>query len=431
MNKDISKPMLNSSNSNSSSSYFSLDSANKFLPSEFSPLYHADQGLRNISNAVDSSLKNLIGKVSWLTTQDTSIVTNGISENTKKQMSENLILQTSSHSMKLEESEVEQIIEEGSIPIKTIEEEKITPTSSISTNDSNLITQNNVNNHSLKSDSSISLNNKSEPIVVVASPTSQEKFLSKFSNSMGGVIKNFRPISASSSSSSLNVHLEQQQQQQQQAQQQQQQQQQQTNGGNLSVVDSNESKKTPQQQQQQQQQQTQGKIRSRTTSLINPNLFTNLTSSLNNNNNNNSNTSSNNLNEKNKDQIQSSHRNSLSLFASSIENAFDNVKNRSRGSSMSDMTTQPIVGGSGNSGNNNQHRSSTSESIISGISHLRGTSISENNNEHSNSNGNKQIIITQQNIKEYKDKYANKQFEELSINELKNMYKIYMTIMEG
>ncbi|KAG7928897.1 hypothetical protein KL925_001078 [Ogataea polymorpha] len=316
---------------------FLLDSSRFSLlaPSEFLPLYHADQGIRNISNAVDSSIKSIIGRVSWLNSIGTTDNHDPILESTRQQMEENLAIKST-------------------VSLPKVEESKITPTSSISTSDSR---------HHVHTGSDLSLQlsshldqpetgedlgastitsptlvrTRSQTDSIVSSPNAQDKFINKFTSSMSGVMKNFRPVSASSSSSSLNVHLE-------------------PNASNNGV---SQNTITPfntgsNGQTGDKSKPSLNKMRSRTTSLINTGLFNQEYSKI-----------------------------GKAGLLNSIENAFENVKNRSRGSSLSDHF---------------QNRSEDHQKFANiDISKL--------------------------------DRFGNKSFEQLTVSELSQMYQNYQYIL--
>ncbi|OBA17322.1 uncharacterized protein OGAPODRAFT_15631, partial [Ogataea polymorpha] len=154
---------------------------------------------------------------------------------------------------------------------------------------------------------------------------------------MSGVMKNFRPVSASSSSSSLNVHLE-------------------PNASNNGV---SQNTITPfntgsNGQTGDKSKPSLNKMRSRTTSLINTGLFNQEYSKI-----------------------------GKAGLLNSIENAFENVKNRSRGSSLSDHF---------------QNRSEDHQKFANiDISKL--------------------------------DRFGNKSFEQLTVSELSQMYQNYQYIL--
>ncbi|KAH3665999.1 hypothetical protein OGAPHI_004188 [Ogataea philodendri] len=264
-----------SSSSLLDSSRFSL-----LTPAEFLPLYHADQGIRNISNAVDSSIKSIIGRVSWF-----NPAVDPVLESTRQQMEENLAIQTS-------------------VTLNKPEETKITPTSSISTNDSRSqpqtgsdltlqlpATQTGSSDGITSTMTSTTLVRTKSQDSYASSPNAQDKFFNKFTSSMGGVMKNLRPLSTSSSSSSLNVNIE-------------------PNGSvgsqsNLTLSPSNSSNCT---QVGDKNRPPLNRMRSRTASLISSNIFS-----------------------------PEHQRMSKAALFSSIENAFENVKNRSRGNSLGEQ----------------------------------------------------------------------------------------------
>ncbi|KAG7727013.1 hypothetical protein KL933_002722 [Ogataea haglerorum] len=312
------------------SSRFSL-----LAPSEFLPLYHADQGIRNISNAVDSSIKSIIGRVSWLNSIGATDNHDPILESTRQQMEENLAIQST-------------------VSLPKVEESKITPTSSISTSDSrhHVHTGSDVSlqlsSHLDQSEtgedmgastitSSTLVRTRSQTDSIVSSPNAQDKFINKFTSSMSGVMKNFRPVSASSSSSSLNVHLEPNAS---------------SNGASQNTISPFNTGSNSQSGDKNKP--SLNKMRSRTTSLINTGLFN-----------------------------QEYSKMGKAGLLNSIENAFENVKNRSRGSSLSDHL---------------QNRSEDHQKLASiDISKL--------------------------------DRFGNKPFEQLSVSELSQMYQNYQYIL--
>lgn len=215
---------------------------------------HSDQGLKSISNAVDTSIRNIMGKVSWLSSGSSDDVLKGNNSTTDNEIFSNSLLQ--------------QLEENDAFKEKNND---VTPTSSVSStgnvvqslksadsgNSEGKTPFPTVNNSSEQNNS-----NEYEPRMSTASST-QDRLMNKFTTSVGGVMKNLRPLSTSSSSSSLNVTTD-------------------GNNSNLKSI-------SPNKMRQQQQPNIQapigssgsGTIRSRTTSFINSSIFGSPTSNAN------------------------------------------------------------------------------------------------------------------------------------------------------
>ncbi|GMG19966.1 unnamed protein product [Ambrosiozyma monospora] len=355
--------------------------------SDFTPSISADQGIRNISHAVDSSLKNIMGKVSWLSQSVDKLPVSSddsLPAALKKQLEENLIVQEN----KLDEPR----------------EHKLTPTSSISTSDSggNNSTSSNGNGHT-KTYSASSLNlipendvrKVPEPIaatghplqVDLASPNAQDKFLNKFTNSVGGVMKNFRPISTSSSMTSLstvdnsnNNNMSN------------------TNSGSINGINSNNVPTVPF------PGATGYKIRSRATSLMNTSLFGGSNQTVVPGPNGTSSAGAPGARE---------HRQSYSLL-NSLENALDTVRNRSRGSSLSDAQQQL------------QSQQQQQQQLLNGKSTIGSSALSECCSAETKNDVDDEWVTEASKFKKFE-----KDFDEMSIADLKELHKNYQFIMNN
>ncbi|QPG75654.1 hypothetical protein FOA43_003011 [Brettanomyces nanus] len=168
--------------------------SSSYFPSSFqqsTPLsesiYHADQGLRNISRSVDASLKSIMGKVPWIAINSSSPKDGDTLDNAlRQQLEENLAFQESQKTL--------------------IEDHHISPisSSSISTGSNSLKHHSNLSLSSIGSKTGI-------PAITTAPSLPPERLLSRLTNSVGSAVKNFLPASASSSNISLGVQSESQQ----------------------------------------------------------------------------------------------------------------------------------------------------------------------------------------------------------------------------
>ena len=263
---NIDSPKLTTSLSNITNSW--VDYSKVSLPS----VINADQGLKSISQAIDSSLKNIMGKVSRIggssddiiryvssneitndghdanydityddydenTTHhgnDTSIYTeaaasatddgndNTLSDSLLRQLEENLVFEQavgggsirtikgSEHSQDTEVTcpatllpSVGVVAEKSHRKIPSIQEETPFPDQYgelVSSNSNNIGNMGTYTRNALRE-----ARDRTESTVSVG--TQEGSIISKLTTSVGGVMKNFRPVSASSSTTSLNVHL--------------------------------------------------------------------------------------------------------------------------------------------------------------------------------------------------------------------------------
>ncbi|GME79624.1 unnamed protein product [Ambrosiozyma monospora] len=353
--------------------------------SDFTPSINADQGIRNISHAVDSSLKNIMGKVSWLSQSVDKLPISSddaLPATLKKQLEENLVVQENK--------------------VDDPREHKLTPTSSISTSDSggNNSTNSNGNGHT-KTYSASSLNlipengvrKVPEPIAAtghpfqagMASPNSQDKFLNKFTNSVGGVMKNFRPISTSSSTTSLSTVDNNNNNNNNMSH---------TNSGSINGINSNNVATVPF------PGATGYKIRSRATSLMNTSLFGGSNQTAVPGPNGNSSTGSPGVRE---------HRQSYSLL-NSLENALDTVRNRSRGSSLSDA----------------QQQQQSQQQLLNGKPTIGSSALSECCSAETKNDVDDEWVAEASKFKKF-----DKDFDEMSIADLKELHKNYQFIMNN
>ncbi|VEU19683.1 DEKNAAC100694 [Brettanomyces naardenensis] len=193
-----------------SSSYFSSFQQTPLSES----IYHADQGIRNISKSVDASLKSIMGRVPWISMAGAAVGATESDEDLalKQQLEENVAFQ--------QFQKTGQTV--GDIPAETSEEHKITPVSSASTGSSSQLQNNNSRHRSTVSLNSNGSRTKIDeanvdrklqasvqplPDVLPGSQIPPERLLSRFTNTVGSAMKNFLPASANSSSTSLNAHL--------------------------------------------------------------------------------------------------------------------------------------------------------------------------------------------------------------------------------
>lgn len=266
---------------------------------------HSDQGLKSISNAVDTSIRNIMGKVPWLGSGSSEDVLKGNNNTTDNEIFSNSLLQ------QLEEN----------VAFKEKNNNEVTPTSSVSSTGNEAQALNHVSNENSNGKTPFPTVNtnpntqdqvnaiEGEPRVTRTSST-QDRLMNRFTTSVGGVMKNLRPMSTSSSSTSLNV----------------------TTDGNIpnqKIISPIKTRQQLQQQQQQQNLQLGGNtIRSRTTSFINSSIFGSPTSS------------SNQLNGSSHESLSGNggngHQRTNSIF-SALETAIS--ANRSRGNSIPSSKT--------------------------------------------------------------------------------------------
>lgn len=171
---------------------------------------NADQGLKSISLAIDSSLKNIMGKVSWLSgsaddmrrLNDEStigdITNDEITNNTNNNNNSDLNITSLPDSLlkQLEENDAFQHDINDKIHILT---PNLSLESTAKDTFSNGGIEEKINENYV--DNVHSRNSRSE-----STTSTQERLISKFTNSMGGVMKSFRPMGEFPSSTSLNVN---------------------------------------------------------------------------------------------------------------------------------------------------------------------------------------------------------------------------------
>lgn len=301
-------------------------------------LYHADQGIRNISKSVDTSIRNIMGKVPWIVNNNNSSNTaelsgnendihNNIDPNLQQQLEENLAYQK----MGKEEAQ------------------KVTPVSSndrssdsVPTNNSAVSVISDERRKKQGSDSKSSLGKGIEPIAIAP----QGKLLNKFTNGLGYAVKNFLPGSASSSNSSLASRPVE----------------------STSSNGSGYSKKKP------------TKNRSRAASIMSGNIFG-------------LNSSPQRSQTNSSQQLGDAYPEKKTNFLNTLESAIENVKNRSRGNSLSDHSPM--------------RRLNSSMSL------------------------NSQVSQTKLKEQACQCKKFNKPFEEMTIQDLKEMYKNYQSLMSA
>lgn len=322
-------------------------------------IYQADQGMKSISRSVDSSIRNIMGKVPWFPLGQGSS-TNLVEKNNDAEAA--ALLQ-----QQLEENIAFQQLQTGK---KVDDNDKITPTSSASTDKSSSKPAVNANNLKLKTSfttSSTDSNNikhltkvpekhliRDSPLRSSLNSQSSDRFLNKFTNSFGNAMKNLIPASNSSSSLSLNGK--------------------QSDASisgqynvNTPVRNANPA----------------SKVRSRAASMINGSLF-GVNSSP-------QRRSRSNSCQKNQDISTSSSAERKSGLLNSLENAIDTVKNRSRGNSLYTPSTL--------------HKTGSSISISSPFGNLKSAEKTH-----------------------CRYKKFNKPFEEMTMSELKEMYQNYQII---
>lgn len=255
-------PTLTHSLSNITNSW--VDYSKVSLPS----VINADQGLKSISQAIDSSLKNIMGKVSRIGGSSDDIIRsansnnemtnnvddanydityddynnenytsrngddtnrhqetetddgndNTLSDSLLKQLEENLVfeqavgggsiktIKASENSQDTDVDSVDADIDAGSRrrslqKIPSIEEETTPFPSTVAQGKEDEYDD-------MHSSNAREMRERTESTVSVGTQGTQEgSIISKLTTSVGGVMKNFRPVSASSSTTSLNVHL--------------------------------------------------------------------------------------------------------------------------------------------------------------------------------------------------------------------------------
>lgn len=152
-------------------------------------MVNADQGLKSIGNVVDNSLRHFMGKVSWLG----AVSSEDIFKNSNEKHENNDEL-------------MRQLEENDAFKKEVVKKDVVTPTSSFSSETRELNEENQTpfplsNNDDMLVSESTEVNGPRSHRV----SSTQEKILNKIS-SMGEVMKNLRPNSASSSTISLNAY---------------------------------------------------------------------------------------------------------------------------------------------------------------------------------------------------------------------------------
>jgi hypothetical protein len=366
LSSDISlnKPNINSPLNNFTNSW--LDYSKVSLPNS---VINADQGIKSISQTIDSSLKSIMGKVSWISGSNEEIST--YYDETLNEDSQNNNNQHDNTSLNVDQNTLSDTLlkqlEENDAFLQLVKpQNEVTPVSS-AFNDSH---------------AAFGARKRGSSDV-------QEGLLSKFTISVGGVMKNFRPLSESSSTTSLtsplndNSHTVP------------------TNisatGNNTVINDLERSVSTgyitsPNKN----NSRTAINMRSRATSFMNTSLFG--SPNTNNNINNNEHLTS-----------SSPSKEYRSSIFSSLESAFDNVRNRSRDNSLSQNVNANIY---------TVHSSTNSLSNI---------------NVGSNKNLNVSVCNVSEQERFVDDlaqmKPITKAFEELSIIELREMYNQYQRVL--
>lgn len=154
-------------------------------------MLHSDQGLKSISNAVDTSIRNIMGRVPWLSSGSNDDVQ--ANANTDGEI--------------FSDSLIQQLEENTAFKDKN---DNVTPTSSFSSTGNGANAPDTVagtktpfpNDDSNGAESSQTCEGET---TIKRSASTQERLMSKLSTSVGGVMKNLRPLSTSSSSTSLNA----------------------------------------------------------------------------------------------------------------------------------------------------------------------------------------------------------------------------------
>lgn len=452
-----------------------VDYSKSNLPS----VNNADQSLKSFSQAIDSSLKNIIGKVSWISGSSDNINTkfsnidnstindlndeindfNDNNDETKNIKNEETINETQIYTVndsyepqqdktlsdsllkQLEENiAFEQVInvnndsnannnslkaEHDNSSNKQHTRDEVTPTTSSQSTEIDKVEINNLsnnkeektlfpsdgvdNNNNTNDEDEINNSiphNRTESNVSVNTQGTEGSLITKLTSSVGGVMKNFRPVSASSSTTSLNVHLNEHGTATTVT----------TKGNTISGQDRNSTIAYSTTPNKNIVRSSTINMRSRATSFINTSLFGSPTnqSFVNENNNisnlNNStiaiNTSIVGTSSPNRE-----YRNSI---FSSLENAFDNVRNRSRDNSLGQ-------------GPNNQ--SNNLNNVQLQLSQEHKANIKEEEEEQKDISNNDMKDLNRLLEEIIKFKRFDKNFGEMSINDLNEMYTNYQYIM--